>query len=140
MIILWKHFSSWVSIFMVWLKITSSWIRKFVDFVFVPNKICWYIIFNVINFTGYQTFEKASILDKWVIELCNRKWNVFIFYFFFFFLHISTLIESEQNQLLNFIIIDQCKSVLFYRIWKFKKNHLQLFYEHVTLAISINIY
>ena len=35
-------------------------------------------------------------------------------HFLNFFLHIST--ESEQNQLLNFIIIDQCKSVLFYRI------------------------
>jgi hypothetical protein len=35
--ILWKYFSSWVSIFVVWLKITSSWIRKFVDFVFVPK-------------------------------------------------------------------------------------------------------
>jgi len=30
-------------------------------------------------------------------------------------------LESEQNQPLNFIIIDQCISVLFYRIWKLKK-------------------
>ena len=35
--ILWKYFSSWVSIFMVWLRITISWICKFVDFVFVPK-------------------------------------------------------------------------------------------------------
>ena len=48
--------------FVVWLKITSSWIRKFVDFVFVPNKICWFYIFNIISFsTGFQNFEKASI-------------------------------------------------------------------------------
>jgi hypothetical protein len=29
--ILWKYFSSWTSIFVVWLKITSLWIRNFVD-------------------------------------------------------------------------------------------------------------
>jgi hypothetical protein len=28
--ILWKYFSSWLSIFVVWLKMTSSWICKFV--------------------------------------------------------------------------------------------------------------
>ena len=27
-----------VLFFVVWLKITSSWIRKFVDFVFVPKQ------------------------------------------------------------------------------------------------------
>ena len=36
-LLLWKYFSSWVSIFVVWLKITSSWICKFMDFVFVPK-------------------------------------------------------------------------------------------------------
>ena len=35
--ILWKYFSSWLSIFVVWLKMTSSLICKFVDFVFVPK-------------------------------------------------------------------------------------------------------
>jgi hypothetical protein len=35
--ILWKYFSSWVSIFMVWLRITISWICKLVDFVCVPK-------------------------------------------------------------------------------------------------------
>ena len=60
--VLWKYFSSWVYIFVVWLKITSSWIRKFADFVFVPNKICWFYIFNIISFTaGFQNFEKTSI-------------------------------------------------------------------------------
>jgi hypothetical protein len=45
-IILWKHFSLWVSIFLVWLKIISSWIRNFVDFVFVPKIKCVVYIFS----------------------------------------------------------------------------------------------
>ena len=49
--ILWKYFSSWASIFVVWLKLTSSWIRKFMDFVFL-SKIKFVYIFNIISFIG----------------------------------------------------------------------------------------
>jgi hypothetical protein len=43
-------------------------------------------------------------------KLCNQKWNVdinvSIFSIIFFVAYIN--LESEQNQFLNFIIIDQC--------------------------------
>jgi hypothetical protein len=54
--ILWKYFSSWVLIFVVWLKITSSWIL-----CLYQNKICWFYIFNISFTAGFQNFEKASI-------------------------------------------------------------------------------
>jgi len=44
--ILWKYFSPWASIFVVWLKLTSSWIRKFVDFVFLSKIKFVYFIFS----------------------------------------------------------------------------------------------
>jgi hypothetical protein len=132
--ILWKYFSSWVLIVVVWLRITSTWIRIFVDFVFVPkwNSLILYVQHK--KFHGVSKLRYSfNTLDKWAVELCNRKWNVdinvFIFSMLFFFKYIN--LESEQNQLLKFIIMDQCKSVLFYRIWKIKINHLKLFYEHV---------
>jgi hypothetical protein len=101
--------------------------------VCTQNKICWFYIFNIISFTGFQNFEKASIhLNKWAVELCYRKLNVHInvFTFSFFFFYIYQLGIGTKSAL-NFIVIDQCKSVLFYRIWKLKKNHLKLFYEHI---------
>ena len=112
-----KYFSSWVSIFVVWLKITSSWI------------LCLYQ--NNFHWVS-KLRESVNTLDKWTVELCNRKWNVdinMLIFQFFFCAYIN--LESEQNQFLNFIIIDQCKSVLFHQIWKFKKHLLKLFYEHV---------
>ena len=58
-----------------------------------------------------------NTLDKRAVELCNQKWNVDINVFIssILFLHIQQCInlESEQNQFLNFIIIDQ---VLFHGI------------------------
>jgi hypothetical protein len=49
-----------------------------------------------------------NTLDKRAVLLCNQKWNVDInvLIFSIFFAYIN--LESEQNQFLNFIIIDQC--------------------------------
>jgi hypothetical protein len=47
-------------------------------------------------------------------------------------------VESEQNRLLNFIMIDQCKSVLFYRTWKkkiiwnyFMSTYISNFHQYI---------
>ena len=81
---------------------------------FEHNKFCWVSKFR----------ESFNILDRIAIEWCNRKWILtctFSRFLFFLFFYTYINLESEQNQLLNFIIIYQCRSVLFYRIWKFKK-------------------
>jgi hypothetical protein len=59
--ILWKYFSFWVSIFVVWLKSRSSWIRTFVDFVFVPKTISLILYFQHNKLHWYENLEKASI-------------------------------------------------------------------------------
>ena len=110
-----KYFSLWVSIFVVWLKITNSWIHAFMDFVFVPNKNRWFYILNMIRFHWVsKLWESFNALDRWAVELCNWKWNVDINVFIFsifYFTYIS--LEPEQKQLLNFIIIDQCYFIEF---------------------------
>ena len=45
--------------------------------------------------------------------------------FLFLFAYIN--LESEQNQFLNFIIIDQC----YFMEFENSKKHLKLLYEHV---------
>jgi hypothetical protein len=61
----------------------------------------------------HSNLNSFNTLDKWAVDLCNRKWNLHINVFIFsiiFFTYIN--LESEQNLLLNFIIIDKCKSVI----------------------------
>ena len=74
-LIVWKYFSSWVSIFVVLLKITSSWIRKFLILCLYQNKICRFYIFNITSYTWYQNSTFCT-LDRWAVELCNREWNM----------------------------------------------------------------
>ena len=141
MIILWKHFSSWVSIFMVWLKITSSWIRKFVDFVFVPNKICWYIIFNVISFTGFQNFEKAS--KHYINEpynYVNRSGTCILtcsfsqLFFCIYQLRIGTKSAFEFHNHRSVQI-----SVILSNLKIFKKSSEIILWARTFIAISISI-
>jgi hypothetical protein len=84
-------------------KSTNLWIHKIVIFIQTTK----------IDTHEEKYFHSSHIylVVKWNVHI-----NVFIFSINFLYL------ESEQNLLLNFIIIDQCKSVLFYRIWKLKKN------------------
>jgi hypothetical protein len=84
--ILWKYFSSWASIFVVWLKITSSWIRKFVDFVFVPKiKFVDFIFTTVKMNTLISMFH--FLLHNYTADLSNvlklsrifaMQWNLYI--------------------------------------------------------------
>ena len=59
MVILWKYFSSWVSIFVVWLKSTNSWIL-----CLYQNKIHWFYIFNITSFTGINTSRKLQYIRQ----------------------------------------------------------------------------
>ena len=139
--ILWKYFSSWVLIVVVWLRITSTWIRIFVDFVFVPkwNSLILYVQHK--KFHGVSKLRYSfNTLDKWAVELCNRKWNVdinvFIFSIFFFFyiyqLRIGTKSAFEFHNYRSVQI-----SVILSNL-KIKKSIWIILWAH-TLAILINI-
>ena len=66
---LWKCFSSWVSIFVVWLKITSSCIRKFMDFAFVP-KIKFVIFMSPPTFVGRHIVFVLSVCPSVRLSVC----------------------------------------------------------------------
>ena len=85
--------------------------------------------------------KSINTLDKWAVELCNRKWNVDINVFIFsiiFFTYIN--LESVQNQLLSFIIYRSVQISVILSILKIKKKSSEIILWARTLAISINIY
>jgi hypothetical protein len=79
-IILWKHFSSWVYIFVVWLKITSSWICNFVDFEFVPKIKFMVYIFTTLGSKSLRKLQYIrqmsscfpSFIAHWILNFVDQ--------------------------------------------------------------------
>jgi hypothetical protein len=94
-----------------------------------------------------KLWESFNTLDKWAVELCNRKWILMcsfsqLIFFYIYQLRIGTKLAFEFHnyrsvQTRIYIIYytnPWCKSVLFNQIWKLKKS-LKLFYEHVQIVL-----
>ena len=87
---------------------------KFVDFVCVPKRNSLILYFEHDKFHWVSKLrESLNALDRWAVELCNRKWNVDIDVFIFSILKFTYINLYQQKQLLNFIIIDQCYFIEF---------------------------
>ena len=112
---------------MVCLKITSSWIRKFVDFVFVPKIkfVIFYFHHNIKFHWVANLRESFNTLDRWAVEVFYKKWKVDIKVF------ILTVVENSGI----------CKfSRIYFIEFENKKKSTELTLLARTLAISFNIY